>query len=467
MRISPIVADVQAGTKTAREYVEEAIARARSDSHNAVLSIIETRALARADEVDAAVARGEKTGLLAGVPFLAKDNILAFGAPTTAATYMLESFDAPYQSTAIERLEEAGAICIGKTNLDAFAHGGSTENSYFGPTTNPHDTAKVPGGSSGGSAAAVALGIVPFALGTDTGGSIRQPASFCGVVGLKPTYGAVSRYGVVAMASSTDVVGPIASNVDDTSLVFSVMSGADVRDATTLPDYFEFNSDDSPVTVGVIEECLSDDVNPAVKESIEQAIIALESAGHAVRRVSMPSIKHALAVYYIVVPAEIASNLARYDGIRYGHRSSHATTLDETVKMSRSEGFMDENKRRILIGNYVLSSGYYDAYYHKAQSVRTIIINEFNDVFKTCDVLLAPVAPTPAFGLGQNTHDPLSMYLADIMTVPASLAGIPALSVPFGVNEKNMPIGVQLMAAQRQDAIALRIASVLEKKVRQ
>lgn len=461
-KIKPIVDNVTSGARTARLYVEEALQKAQGDSHNAVLAIIDARALERADEIDTKIASGETVGPLAGVPFLAKDNMLTFGAPTTAASHILEPFEAPYQSTAIERLEAAGAICIGKTNLDAFAHGGSTENSYFGPTTNPHDETKVPGGSSGGSAAAVALDIVPFALGTDTGGSIRQPASFCGVVGLKPTYGTVSRYGVVAMASSTDVIGPIASSSEDAELVLSVIAGQDTRDSTTLPDFFELNDSKTPLTIGVIDECMGDEVDAEVRARTEEAIAALEALGHNVKRVSLPTIKHALAVYYIVVPAEIASNLARYDGVRYGHRSADASTLDETFKLSRSEGFMDENKRRILIGNYVLSSGYYDAYYHKAQSVRTIIINEFNDVFEECDVLIAPVAPTPAFALGQNSHDPLSMYLADIMTVPASLAGIPAISVPYGTSSHGLPIGVQLMGKQYDDAVLLRLGRELE-----
>lgn len=461
--ISDIVCDVTSGKRTARSYVEDALNKAQADTHNAVLAVIDKRALTRADDIDAAVKNGDSVGKLAGVPFLAKDNMLVFGAPTTAAARILENFDAPYQSSAVTRLEAEGAICIGKTNMDAFAHGGSTENSYYGPTTNPADEDRVPGGSSGGSAAAVALGIVPFALGTDTGGSIRQPASFCGVVGLKPTYGTVSRFGVVAMASSTDVIGPIATCAEDAGLVLECMAGKDDRDSTTLNDYFNKETTSSEkLRIGIIDEAMGEGVAVEVKDGVNRAVDALKALGHSVESVSMPMSKHALAVYYVVVPAEIASNLARYDGIRYGYRSEFAKTLGETYEQSRTEGFMDENKRRILIGNYVLSSGYYDAYYHKAQTVRTLIVNEFNEALKQYDVLIGPVAPTPAFRLGENTHDPLSMYLADIMTVPASLAGIPALSVPFGKTSTGLPVGIQLMGQQRSDALLLSLANTLE-----
>lgn len=460
--IQPIVNDVTSGAKSARSYVEEALARAKADTHHSILAIIEVGSLVRADAIDKARENGESLGRLAGVPFLAKDNILVRGAPTTAASHILENFDAPYQATVIERLEAEGAICIGKTNLDAFAHGGSTENSYFGPTTNPYDETKVPGGSSGGSAAAVALEIVPFALGSDTGGSIRQPASFCGVVGFKPTYGSVSRYGVVAMASSTDVVGPITRTIEDASLILSCMGGQDDRDSTTLSNFFKPITLTSPLKIGLIEESIGEGVDESVKASVRAAVKALEAKGHTVETVSLPTLKYALAVYYIVVPAEVSSNLARYDGIKYGVRAKDAKSLSEVYEKSRSEGFMDENKRRILIGNYVLSSGYYDAYYHKAQSVRTLIINEFNTAFETYDVLVGPVTPTPAFDLGQNTQDPLSMYLTDIMTVPPSLAGLPAISVPIDKDPQGMPIGLQIMSRMRQDATVLALASQLE-----
>ena len=444
---------------SARTNVEKALAAAKSnESYHALLSLTEARALKRADAVD----RGEITGRLAGVPFVVKDNFLAFGAPTTAASKMLENFDAPLQATAVEKLEAEGAICIGKANLDAFAHGGSTENSAFGPTKNAHDQGRVAGGSSGGSAVVTALDIVPFALGTDTGGSIRQPASFNGVVGVKPTYGAVSRYGVVAMASSTDTIGCFATNADDAALVMSIMAGRDVRDMTTLPDFFVPTTGVSPQKIGLIREYMSDDVDGEVRMAIEKYVDRLRAAGHAVEEVHLPAVKYALAMYYIIVPAEISSNLARYDGIRYGHRAEGVQTLAELYGRSRDEGFVTENKRRIMIGSYVLSSGFFDAYYQQAQKARTILINEYNTLFENYDLLIGPVAPTPAFKLGENTADPVKMYLADIMTVPPSLAGLPAISVPGGTSASGLPIGVQLIGPQKSDATLLALAASVE-----
>lgn len=439
---------------SARSAVESAIAAARSnESFNAILSLAEERALERADKVDA----GEITGRLAGVPFIAKDNFLTLGTTTTAASNFLKGFQAPLQATAIEKLEAEGAICIGKANLDAFAHGGSTENSAFGPTKNAHDSTRVAGGSSGGSAAVVALGIVPFALGTDTGGSIRQPASFNGVVGVKPTYGTVSRYGVVAMASSTDTIGVLASNVSDAELVMDVLSGRDPKDMTTLPDFFTPQRIDKGMTIGVIKEFMTDDVDPEVRGRVQQYIDQLRSNGHHIEEVSLPTLKYALAIYYIVVPAEISSNLGRYDGVRYGERAQ-TSSLSDLYGVSRDQGFVAENKRRIMIGSYVLSSGYFDAYYLQAQKARTILINEFNQLFTKFNVLVGPVAPTPAFKLGENTEDPVKMYLADIMTVPASLAGLPAISVPAGTTEAGLPVGVQLIGARQSDALLLALA---------
>ena len=402
--------------RSAVENVRQALEAARAnESFHALLSLSEERALERAAQVDA----GSITGRLAGIPFLAKDNFLTFGSTTTAASRFLESFEAPLQATAIEKLEAEGAICIGKTNLDAFAHGGSTENSAFGPTKNAYDDTRVSGGSSGGSAVATALGIVPFAIGTDTGGSIRQPASFNGVVGVKPTYGTVSRFGVVAMASSTDTIGCFATTADDAALVMDIMAGRDERDMTTLPDFFA-PSDVTPAQkIGVIKEFMTDDVDVDVRARVGDYIERLKTAGHVVEEVSLPMLKYALAIYYIVVPAEISSNLARYDGVRYGRRAQ-ATSLTELYGRSRDEGFEAENKRRIMIGSYVLSSGFFDAYYLQAQKARTLLINEFNKLFEAYDVLVGPVAPTPAFKLGENTADPVKMYLADVMTVPAS-----------------------------------------------
>jgi aspartyl-tRNA(Asn)/glutamyl-tRNA(Gln) amidotransferase subunit A len=445
---------------SAVDAVKNAIEKAKQhDDFNAVLSLIEERALERAAAVDA----GTITGRLAGVPFIAKDNFSTLSGTTTAASHMLESYEAPLQATAIEKLEAEGAICIGKANLDAFAHGGSTENSAFGPAKNAVDTTRVAGGSSGGSAVVVALDIVPFALGTDTGGSIRQPASFNGVVGVKPTYGMVSRFGVVAMASSTDTIGVLASNAADAELVMDIMSGKDERDGTTLPDYFQPTTIATPLKIGVIKEAMDDQVDAGVRAAVTNSLDHMKQLGHSVEEVSLPILKYALAIYYIVVPAEISSNLGRYDGVRYGSRAD-SSSLSDLYGLSRDKGFMAENKRRIMIGSYVLSSGFFDAYYLKAQKARTLLINALNDLFKTYDVLVMPVAPTPAFKLGENTADPVQMYLADIMTVPASLAGMPALSVPAGVTNDGLPVGVQLIGGRQTDARLLALAKQLEEQ---
>jgi aspartyl-tRNA(Asn)/glutamyl-tRNA(Gln) amidotransferase subunit A len=460
------IADIQKQMKdgaTVRSIVEQALARAESaQEYNAIISVVRDRALQRADEIDAKLKAGEDAGGLAGIPFIAKDNFLTFGGKTTAASNMLKPFEAPYQSTAIERLEAQGAIVIAKANLDAYAHGGSTENSDFGPTKNPHDTTRVPGGSSGGSAAAVALNIVPFALGTDTGGSIRQPASFTGVYGMKPTYGTVSRSGVVAMASSTDTVGALANCAEDVQAVMQIIAGEDIRDSTTLqqPGLMPVTAPEK-LKIGIIKEYMTDQVQPEVREAITAQAEMLRKLGHTVEEVSVPTVEVALAVYYIVVPAEISSNLSRYDGIRYGH-SSEEGDLQGLYGQTRDQGFNNENKRRILIGTYVLSSGYIDAYYRKAQTVRTKLINDFAKAFEQYDLLIGPVAPTTAFKLGENTEDPLQMYLADVMTVSASLAGLPAMSVPAGKDAQNMPIGLQLIGAQRSDVLLLNVAKQLQ-----
>lgn len=445
---------------SAYDNVTKALALAReNESYNALLSLTEERALQRAHMVD----QGKITGRLAGVPFVVKDNFLAFGAPTTAASRILQDFESPLQATAVEKLEAEGAICIGKANLDSFAHGGSTENSAFGPTKNAIDTAKVAGGSSGGSAVATALDIVPFALGTDTGGSIRQPASFNGVVGLKPTYGAVSRYGVIAMASSTDTIGCFTTNARDAALVLDIMSGRDQRDMTTLPDFFTPHEGAvKPQKIGIIKQYMSDDVDDEVRGRVTDYIEKLRASGHKVEEVSLPSVKYALATYYIIVPAEVSSNLARYDGIRYGYRAEGVKTLAELYGRSRGEGFVTETKRRIMIGSFVLSSGFYDAFYQQAQKAKTILINEYNQLFESYDMLIGPVAPTPAFGLGENLSDPIKMYLSDIMTAPPSLAGLPAISVPAGVNKAGLPIGVQLIGPQKSDAKLLTLAASME-----
>ena len=451
-----VIADFQQTSAT--ENVTRAITSARqNESFNALLSLTEERALERAAQVD----NGDIKGRLAGVPFIAKDNFLAFGSPTTAASKFLENFSAPIQATAIERLEAEGAICIGKANLDAYAHGGSTENSVFGPTKNAVDQTRVAGGSSGGSAVVTALGIVPFAIGTDTGGSIRQPASFNGVVGVKPTYGTVSRYGVVAMASSTDTIGCFTTTAVDAELVMDIMAGRDDKDMTTLPDFFAPLETPDSLKIGMIREFMTDDVDNEVRARVNEYTERMKSTGHRVEEVSLPMLKYALAMYYIIVPAEISSNLARYDGVRYGRRAE-ANNLSELYGKSRDEGFVAENKRRIMIGSYVLSSGYFDAYYLQAQKARTLLINEFNELFSRYDVLVGPVAPTPAFKLGENTADPVKMYLADIMTVPASLAGLPAISVPAGTTADGLPVGVQLIGRRRDDAKLLALAKSME-----
>jgi len=466
MSIRNLVTQINAGQTTARALVEDALKKAKNaEEYHALLSLTEERALARADEIDARIKAGEQVGVLAGVPFVVKDNFLAFGAPTTAASKMLENFKAPVQATVVEKLEQAGAICIGKSNLDAFAHGGSTENSAFGVTHNAIDQAKVAGGSSGGSAVVTALDIVPFALGSDTGGSIRQPASFNGVFGMKPTYGMSSRYGVVAMASSTDVMGCFAKSADDIALIESVMAGQDAKDMTTLPDYFTPLAEaPAGLKIGLVKEAMTDDVDPEVRKATEQYAEKLRAAGHMVDEVSLPSVKHSLAIYYIVVPAEVSSNLARYDGVRFGRRAEGVQTLGELYGRSRDEGFVTENKRRIMIGSYVLSSGFFDAYYQQAQKARTVLINEFNSLFSQYDLLLMPTAPTPAFGIGENTEDPVKMYLSDVMTVPMSLAGLPAISAPAGVSESGLPIGVQLVGPMKADALVIATAGQMEQQ---
>lgn len=462
--IKTLVDRIAARETTVRSVIETAFDAAENKSeYHALLSVTRDRALQRADDLDARIAAGEPVGVLAGVPFVAKDNFLAFGAPTTAASKMLESFNAPLQSTAIEKLEAAGAICIGKANLDAFAHGGSTENSAFGPTKNAVDSTKVAGGSSGGSAVITALDVVPFALGTDTGGSIRQPASFNGVVGVKPTYGTVSRYGVVAMASSTDTIGCFTKDAADAELVMAVMSGRDDRDMTTLPDFFAPVEKAKPTQkIGIIREFMTDDVDSEVRGRTDEYIERLRLAGHTVEEVSLPIVKYALAMYYVIVPAEISSNLARYDGIRYGHRADGVQTLAELYGKTRGEGFVTENKRRIMIGSYVLSSGFFDAYYQQAQKARTLLVRAYNDLFATYDALIGPVAPTPAFAIGENADDPVKMYLADIMTVPPSLAGLPAISVPAGTTTAGLPVGVQLIGKRKSDAALLVLARSME-----
>ena len=459
--ISEIIENIKSGKTTAVDEVKAAIARAKADKNNAILEVIEDRALERAVMIDAEISRGE-IKKLAGIPFIAKDNFLTLGSKTTAASKILENFRAPLQATAIERLEAEGAICIGKANLDSFAHGGSTENSYFGVTRNSKDSSRVSGGSSGGSAVAVANGVVPFALGTDTGGSIRQPASFNDVIGFKPSYGLISRFGVIAMASSTDVVGPIANTIADVELITEILAGQDGKDMNVMPTKFEPAKTDKKYKIGIIQEYMADGVDEEVKDQVRELAKKLSTAGYDVQDVAVPTSKYALPVYYTVVPAEISSNLARYDGIRYGARAEGAKTLAEVYGRSRDQGFVDETKRRILTGTFVLSSGFYDAYYQKAQKVRTLLINDFKQAFSDVDFLIGPVAPTPAFKIGKNASDPLQAYMEDILTVPPSLAGLPAISVPTKTTADQLPIGVQIIAPYAHDAALLDFARKIE-----
>lgn len=475
MSVWPTVAELANSIKSretsAKEQVEKSLQRIKDidGEFNSILWLCEDRARERAAEIDEKIVNGEDAGRLAGVPFIAKDNYLVFGAQTTAASNMLKGFEAPYQSTAIEKLEAEGAICVAKANLDAFAHGGSTENSDFGVTKNPHDKNRVAGGSSGGSAAAVALDLAPFALGTDTGGSIRQPASYCGIVGYKPTYGLVSRSGVVAMASSTDVLGPLTRNVEDSALVLDVISGKDVLDGTTIERDEKLYIDFEPEAIkgkkiGIIKEYFGDGVEENVAQKVKEAIKKLEDAGAEVEEVSLPSLPLALAVYYVVVPAELSSNLSRHDGQRYQYSVEETKNLDESYEKSRTQGFGQEAKRRIMIGTHVLSSGYYDAYYKKAQTVRTKLIKELKEAFEKYDFLVGPVSPSIAFKIGELIKMPLQMYKQDIMTVAVSLAGMPAISLPCGEAE-NMPVGLQVIADQGCDRQLLSIAKEFEEIV--
>jgi aspartyl-tRNA(Asn)/glutamyl-tRNA(Gln) amidotransferase subunit A len=454
------------GEVSARELTDHHLSRieAVDGTVNAYLEVTAERARADADRIDALRAAGEVLPPLAGVPLAIKDNLCTRGVRTTCSSRMLESFVPPYESTVTDRLWGAGAVLLGKTNLDEFAMGSSTETSYFGPSRNPWNPDKVPGGSSGGSAAAVAAGECVAALGSDTGGSIRQPAAFCGVVGLKPTYGRVSRYGLVAFASSLDQVGPFTTNVADAAELLQVMAGADPRDSTCLkapvPDYrAALTQPVAGLRVGIVRECFeAEGLDPQVKASVLAAAAQLEALGCELVDVSCPRFNDGIATYYVIAPSEASANLARYDGVKYGHRAAEAASLAEMTARSRAEGFGDEVQRRILIGTYALSAGYVDAYYRKAQQVRTLIRRDFDRAFETVDVLLTPTSPTTAFGFGAHSEDPLAMYLADLLTIPANMAGLPAISVPCGFDGAGLPIGVQLITGVLQEERLLQVA---------
>ena len=461
--IKDIVNKVKNQEVTVKEVVLEAIKKAEAvQDKNALIKLTKESALKKAEELDKKIKAGNKEGKLLGVPYVVKDNFLTLLDETTVASKMLEDFKAPLEATVIKKLEAEGAIYIGKSNLDAFAHGGSTENSFFGVTKNAFDNERVAGGSSGGSAVITALDVVPFALGSDTGGSIRQPASFNGVFGVKPTYGTVSRFGVVAMASSTDTIGCFSKTVEDSEIVMEIISGKDKKDMTTLDDFFKIETEPPKnKKIAIIKDFMTDAVDPEVLKITNDYIDRLKQAGHEIEEVSMPILKYALAIYYVLIPAEVSSNLARYDGIRYGFRAE-SNSLDELYGKSRDQGFMPENKRRILIGSFVLSSGFFDAYYLKAQKARTLLKQAFDDVLGKYDALIGPVSPTPAFKIGENTDDPIKMYLADIMTVPASLVGLPAMSVPAGKTSSGLPVNVQLIGKAKDDAKLMALAKSVE-----
>ncbi len=464
-----IAAAVRAGERSARETVEEhlRVLEAREGEVHACNLVLAEEALTAADAVDAAIARGDDPGPLAGVPVALKDNLCTRGIPTTCSSRILEGWRPPYTATVVERLVAAGAVPIAKTNLDEFAMGSSTENSAFGATHNPRDLSRVPGGSSGGSAAAVAAGFAPLALGSDTGGSIRQPAALCGVVGVKPTYGRVSRYGLIAFASSLDQIGPFANDVSDAALLLDVIDGPDRMDSTSIPTapgavLPVVDGGVAGLRIGIIEELTDvDGVQPEVRAAVERAAAALEAAGATIERVEVPSVVYGLSAYYLIAPAEASSNLARYDGVRYGLRVDGEDVGIMNAR-TRDAGFGPEVKRRIMLGTYALSAGYYDAYYGKAQRVRTLIIRDFERVYETCDALLSPTSPTVAFELGAKTADPLTMYLSDVCTIPTNLAGHPAVSVPFGTGEGGLPIGVQVLAPTLGEPVMFRVARALE-----
>ncbi len=460
-------AAVRGGERSARSVVEEHLAAidAREADIHAFNLVMRDDALAAAAAVDAQVLRGEDPGPLAGLPVALKDNLCTRGVPTTCSSKILEGWEPPYTATVVERVLAAGGVPIGKTNLDEFAMGSSTENSAFGATRNPHDVTRVPGGSSGGSAAAVAAGFAALGLGSDTGGSIRQPAALCGVVGLKPTYGRVSRYGLIAFASSLDQIGPFAATVDDAALLLEAIWGHDPFDSTSIaspPDPLGDQADVSGLRVGIVEELTDvDGIQPEVKAAVERAAAGLEDAGAKVERVKVPSCVYGLSAYYLIAPAEASSNLARYDGVRYGLRVDGADVAEMNAK-TRAAGFGAEVKRRIMLGTYALSAGYYDAYYGQAQRVRTLIIRDFARAYESIDVLLSPTSPTTAFELGAKTADPLAMYLSDVCTIPSNLAGHPAITVPFGTGASDLPVGVQVLAPALGEAVMFRIARAIE-----
>jgi aspartyl-tRNA(Asn)/glutamyl-tRNA(Gln) amidotransferase subunit A len=461
-----IASDVRSGRTSAHKVLDACFSaiKERDSEVRAFVHLSEENARKQADAIDKMVADGIDPGPLAGVPVALKDNLCTVGEPTTCCSKILAQWAPPYDATVVSRLKNAGALLVGKTNMDEFAMGSSTENSCHGPTHNPHDLTKVPGGSSGGSAAAVAAGYVPLSLGSDTGGSIRQPAALCGTVGVKPTYGAVSRYGLIAFASSLDQIGPFANTVADAALLLDVISGHDVKDSTSLSEPIfasrSLNKGVEGLRVGLCLE-LIDGCAPDVAARVKEAAASLESAGAKIVEVSVPETRYGLSSYYLIAPAEASSNLARYDGVRYGLRIEGADIAATNVA-TRTQGFGAEVKRRIMLGTYALSAGYYDAYYVAAQKVRTFVANGFARAYGEVDVILGATAPTTAFSLGEKAADPMSMYLSDVFTIPSNLAGHPAISVPYGSGDDGLPIGVQLLGPAASEELLFSVANVLE-----
>jgi aspartyl-tRNA(Asn)/glutamyl-tRNA(Gln) amidotransferase subunit A len=463
-----LAASVRSGGRSALDVVDGYLTAIddREPEINAFNLVLDEVSRVTAAEIDGRVAAGDDPGSLAGVPIALKDNLCTRAIPTTCSSRILEGWCPPYDATVVQRLRDAGAVIVGKTNLDEFAMGSSTENSAFGPTRNPCDTSRVPGGSSGGSAAAVAAGFAALALGSDTGGSIRQPASLCGVVGMKPTYGLVSRYGLVAFASSLDQIGPFATTVADAALLLDVIAGHDPLDSTSIPlpvpsMVGALDEGVDGLRVGVVGELMGEGVDPQVAARVRLAAERLEAAGAKVGEASIPSATYGLSAYYLIAPAEASSNLARYDGVRYGLRVDAASTA-QMNEATRTAGFGDEVKRRIMLGTYALSAGYYDAYYGKALKVRTLILRDFAAAYDEFDLLLSPTSPTTAFRFGERADDPLTMYLSDVCTIPSNLAGHPAISVPFGTDEQQLPVGVQVLAPALGETTMFRAARAIE-----
>ena len=463
-----ISAQVSAGKLSAVAIAQESIRLTKTEGEelNAFVTVCEEKALAQAKAIDERVKRGENPGPLAGVPVAIKDNISYTDYLCSCGSHILDKYVPPYDATLVTRLISAGAVIIGKTNMDEFAMGSSTENSYYGPAKNPHGKNLVPGGSSGGSAAAVAQGIVPIAYGSETGGSVRQPASFCGVYGMKPSYGGISRYGLVAFASSTDQISPFARTAEDTALAFGAVCGRDPQDSTSVafdhPNYPLSLTAQKKFKIGIPKEYFAEGLDPEVNAVVQKCIAELKKAGHSFAEISLPMTDKGVAVYYIVAPAEASANLARFDGVKYGLRKSGDKALADMYGDTRAGGFGAEVKRRIMLGTYVLSSGYYDAYYIKASKVRELMRREFEEAFKSVDLIISPTAPTPAFAIGDKIDDPLAMYLSDAYTIPACLAGIPAISIPYGKSSDGRPIGVQFTAAGFNELELFQMARVVE-----